>query len=194
MGEETEYLTPDQVAAALEAADDQTQLRLHRYLVSLGYAGMDSDDIRNEVWVQIYEGRRKCPVYVDPVAFFRQSAHSIVTQQYDRQTRSQEGLSGMQADPTTAQPSAMSDPEAMLIDMERQEQIDQWIYQNFSADRDALRYLEMRLLGQTPTEIKDATGWNDTQFETIRRRVARHLKQKAGDRKWKESTGRGRES
>ena len=176
MGEETRHLTPDQVTVKLRAVDAETSLRIERFLVNLSYAGMDAGDISNEVWAQIYEGRRKCPVDVDPMAFFHESARSIVSQQYGKETRLREGMARMQADPSMLQPLAPPDPETVLIDMERQEQLTNWVYDKFSNDDDALLYLEMRLHGQTSTEIKIATGWDDTKFETIRRRVARHVK------------------
>lgn len=176
MGEEDEYLTADKVSSALIEADDQTKLRIERRLGILSFAGMDAGDIRNEVWIKVFDGRLKCPIDVDPVAFFLMSARSVVTQRYDQEKRSREGIAKMQADPTTAQPSASSDPETMLIDTNRYEHISQFVYDNFANDAEALLFIEKRLQGETPTEIKQATGWSDTQIETIRRRVARRLK------------------
>ena len=179
--------THEEIRAAFEALTPIELARLAKYarwrLRAFGSRQLsrDADEFIKDALISLLDGRRtwhpqKIPFYVCFKGVIKSQTYNLRTRgpedAFDELTSLRKKDDADMAEPLDRRASrTFQDPEREL----EWAQIERLINERFSDDVEAALMLEARLEGKTPTEIREALGLTQQQYETIVKRVRRAI-------------------
>ena len=179
--------TSEQIRDAFEALTPIELARLAKYarwrLRAFGSRQLsrDADEFVTDALISLLDGRRtwqpqKIPFYVCFKGIIKSQTYNLRTKGPEDAFDKLKSLRNKD-DTDTAEPldrrasRTFQDPEREL----EWAQIERLIKERFADDDEAALMLEARLEGKTPTEIREALGLTQQQYETIVKRVRRAI-------------------
>jgi DNA-directed RNA polymerase specialized sigma24 family protein len=179
--------TSEQIRDAFEALTPIEVARLAKYarwrLRAFGSRQLsrDADEFVTDALISLLDGRRtwqpqKIPFYVCFKGIIKSQTYNLRTKGPEDAFDKLKSLRNKD-DTDTAEPldrrasRTFQDPEREL----EWAQIERLIKERFADDDEAALMLEARLEGKTPTEIREALGLTQQQYETIVKRVRRAI-------------------
>ena len=179
--------TAEQIRDAFEALTPIELARLAKYarwrLRAFGSRQLsrDADEFVTDALISLLDGRRtwqpqKIPFYVCFKGIIKSQTYNLRTKGPEDAFDELKSLR-KKDDKGTAEPldrrtsRTFQDPEREL----EWAQIERLIKERFADDDEAALMLEARLEGKTPTEIREALGLSQQQYETIVKRVRRAI-------------------
>lgn len=179
--------TSEQIRDAFEALTPIELARLAKYarwrLRAFGsrQLGRDADEFVTDALISLLDGRRtwqpqKIPFYICFKGVIKSQTYNLRTRSpedaFDELTSLRKKDDAEVAEPLDRLASrTFQDPEREL----EWAQIERLIKERFANDDEAALMLEARLEGKTPTEIREALGLTQQQYETIVKRVRRAI-------------------
>ena len=175
-----EIATREECAEALGLLSDEDYVRLEKIarLRVVGLHAVAWRDLLHDAIERLLDGRRRWPRYVPLVVFLRETMRSIASDHWRRLdgpvvvAESEMGTD----DETDGRPVANAVDEA--ADPERRASAEETIRRiedAFVGDGKALRVLAAMAKGQSPREIQQEIGMDETQYASTRRRIRRRL-------------------
>lgn len=179
--------TSEQIRVAFEALTPIELTRLAKYarwrLRAFGSRQLsrDADEFITDALISLLDGRRtwrpqKIPFYVCFKGVIKSQTYNLRTKgpddAFDELTPLRKKHDADMVEPLDRRASrTFQDPEREL----EWAQIERLINERFADDTEAALMLEARLEGKTPTEIREALGLSQQQYETIVKRVRRAI-------------------
>ena len=175
-----EIATREECAKALGQLSDEDYERLEKIarLRVIGLHAVAWRDLLHDAVERLLDGRRRWPRNVPLVVFLRETMRSIASDHWRRLdapvvvAESEIGTD----DETDARPIANAVDET--ADPERRASAEETIRRiedAFEGDGEALRVLAAMATGQSPREIQQEIGMDETQYASTRRRIRRRL-------------------
>ena len=176
-----EIATQEEYAEALGQLSDEDYERLEKIarLRVIGLHAVAWRDLLHDAIERLLDGRRRWPRNVPLVVFLRETMRSIASDHWRRLDGSvvvAESETGTD-DETDGRPVANAVDET--ADPERRasaEETIRWIEDAFEGDGEALRVLAAMASGQSPREIQQEVGMDETRYASTRRRIRRRLR------------------
>lgn len=170
-----DVLTVDEVKSALDALTpaDQTFLMRSANLISKSNALTDPKSLLQEACTRALTGQRKCRRNLQFVPFLYGAMRSIADSTAKSAKRSMidplADLDEAEEEQLTADAEDLITPEREVAAREALQRVDDL----FKDDEEVRLLLEAMADGLKGQELRDALGWNETQHNTIRRRMLR---------------------
>jgi RNA polymerase sigma factor (sigma-70 family) len=162
----SEYVSPDDAAAALEALGTADRIRLELIARNRLHSSSDAwTDLLQEAVKRILEGTRKWPRGVPLVAFVAEVMRSLASE-YKRQQR--------QIQPENPTNSPISDNPGPDREAEARAEI-RAIEDHFGDDDQALAVVMAKFEGYSPEEIQDMFSLTSTQYDSTLKRIRRKV-------------------
>jgi hypothetical protein len=162
--------TAQRIWDAIEKLSAIELTKLKRYaelrLLALGQTGLEWRDVLHSAALSIASGSRCWPEHITLYAMLRGTIRSL-TDVRGMLTVSDLEPSGLTPECPSIEPSQ----ERMATAKEEVEAI----YREFAQDDQALRVIDGWAIGLTGPEICQSMGMNETDFNTVVRRITRHL-------------------
>lgn len=172
----TDVLSPEEMRAALDSLPAAELIRLGR--IARRYSGLTSlepDDLLQEAVVRALDGTRRCPREVNVSAFVIGIMKSLASAgRKSVAVARTEGIDGEAVMPAVGAHvvNPGPTPEDVIDQAHRRKQIDALFYL-FRDDPDALLGLMAWMDTETIAEAQEATGFDATRMNTVRRRIRR---------------------
>ncbi len=173
---------PDEIACAIQDLSDADWTRLGK--VAALYARnrlIEPDDLLQEAFRRALDGRRNCPVHVDPVRFLAEAMRSIADgelQKREVQPRlvpiANHGGDETAVDP----PDPALDPEQRAGSAEEAAAMRACLLSLFADDEITQVILEGMMEGIEGEELRELTELDNTAYQSKRRLIRRRIDKK----------------
>jgi DNA-directed RNA polymerase specialized sigma24 family protein len=169
----------EEIDETLRTLPDVGWVRLRKVATALCPGrSLDAEDLLQEAFTRALNGSRKCPVYVDVIAFLAEAMHSIASDDAKAWARHPERRAialitdgGLAVDPPDCRPNAA---EALESDGEVR-RIKQAIVGLFADDPVAQVMVEGIMEGMEGEELRAVTELTKTAFASKRRLIRRRI-------------------
>ena len=174
--------TPDEIACAIQDLSDADWTRLRK--VAAVYARnrpVEPDDLLQEAFHRALDGRRNCPVQVDPVKFLAEAMRSIT----DGELQKSEArprlvpIANCGGDETAVDPPDPAlDSEQRAGSAEEAAAMKACLLSLFEDDEIAQLILEGMMEGIEGEELRELTDLDNTAYQSKRRLIRRRIDKK----------------
>ena len=174
--------TPDEIACAIQDLSDADWTRLRK--VAAVYARnrpVEPDDLLQEAFHRALDGRRNCPVQVDPVKFLAEAMRSIT----DGELQKSEArprlvpIANCGGDETAVDPPDPAlDPEQRAGSAEEAAAMKACLLSLFEDDEITQLILEGMMEGIEGEELRELTDLDNTAYQSKRRLIRRRIDKK----------------
>ena len=171
--------TPDEIACAIGNLSKADRIRLRKVATAYGRSGLIApDDLLQEAIQRALDGRRNCPINVDPVKFLAEAMRSIAdgeSQKVESRPRL-EPIANHGGDETAVDPpDPAPDPEQRVVSDEKTAAIRASLLSLFEDDEIAQLILEGMMEGMQGEELRKLTELDDTAYQSKRRLIRRRI-------------------
>ena len=174
--EEIRYLTPDEVEQRIRALTPADCLRLER--LGRGYAWGSSwtaEDLRQEA-IEAALCRRQWRADLTTIAFLVGAMKSIAHSKRKSASVAHLDLAMVQGDMGTEELTSVehgANPAQVLEEEQGADLLLTKLMAHFANDPEVQRVIKGRMAGEAPAAIKGVLGLNQSQYETVCRRLTR---------------------
>ena len=174
--------SPDEIIRAIRNLSDTDWTRLRK--VAVVYARnrpIEPDDLLQEAFRRALDGRRNCPVHVDPVRFLAEAMRSIADGELQKSEAQPQlvPIPNHGGDETAVDPPDPTlDPEQRVGSAEATAAMKTCLLSLFEDDEIAQVILEGMMDGIEGEELRELTELDNTAYQSKRRLIRRRIGKK----------------
>ena len=171
--------TPDETGRSIQDLSAADRVRLRKVAAVFARNGLiEAEDLLQEAFCRALDGRRNCPVHVDPVRFLAEAMRSIANGELQKsETRpllvpiAKHGGDEMAVDP----PYSTLDPGQRAGSVEEVAGMKACLLSLFEDDEIAQVILEGMMEGMGGEELRELTDLDNTAYQSKRRLIRRRI-------------------
>jgi DNA-directed RNA polymerase specialized sigma24 family protein len=175
--------SPDEMCAIIDglSAEAKQRLTLCAQRLANTLAGVDAQDLMQEAFVAVAEGRRHCPKDVDVVAFF---CNAMKSNLFNIRRKSKMTVSATNME-DELDAIADDNPEKWIERMEEMKLALHEVKEAFGDDDRPMMVFEGRAEGMSREEIRDLVDLGPVQFESFEKKLRRFANKSLASRRAK---------
>lgn len=181
-------LSVAEISEAISLLSDADLLRLSKISKRFSFGRIDPDDLLQEAFTSVLEGRRKCPRVIDIIRFLAGAMRSLASSQFKSLSNSPELhiISTLTDDDNSGieLPTETPNADQILISEQEAAAIHSAIISLFDDDEIANLIIEGVMEGMDASELCELTGLDKIAYASKRRLIRRRI-EKAYPEGWK---------
>lgn len=167
------HRSPDDLRAFIQDMPDQDHARLIAVAARFAKTAdwTTAQDLLQGAFLSAISGDRRCPADVDPLVFLIGAMRSILSNERDKDSRSDE--TDLEDERHQHLVVNLDTPERMLERLDAILELNDAITKEFDGDDRPFMVFEGRIEGMSRAEIRDMLEMDQTAFESLERRLRR---------------------
>lgn len=169
------HRSPEELRSCIETMPDQDLVRLTAFAARLARTAdwATPEDLLQSAFLAAISGDRKCPVNVEPLKFLMGAMRSILNNERNKDSRSV--VTDLADDQNEHLMVDLVTPERMLERLDSILELKHALSNEFGDDELPFLVFEGRMEGMSRPEIRDMLDMQQTEFESLERRLRRFM-------------------
>ncbi len=169
------HRSPEELRSLIETMSDQNLARLTAVAARLARTAdwTTPQDLLHSAYLAAISGDRKCPVGVNPLTFLMGAMRSILDNERGKDRRAD--TTDLEDDQHQDLVVNLETPERMRERLDSILELKHAITKEFGEDDRPFMVFEGRMEGMSRPEIRDMLGMQQTEFESLERRLRRFM-------------------